>query len=148
MPDQRIARYIRENRDKYTAEALREQLLAAGHPADEIDAALADAQEPRDSTTWRQTLGRGRFWFAYVGYMIGFIGGSYVLSSAPQSQGLGPVFLLAALAVGLWVALSTRFEQTVRRAVGCAMVTLIAVPIVFLVGLYAYCLVTQTSLPS
>jgi hypothetical protein len=37
--DKSVADYIRANRDKYTREAIRDQLLAAGHDQSAIDEA-------------------------------------------------------------------------------------------------------------
>ena len=45
--DPRIADYVREHRECYTPEAIRQRLLEAGYPATDVDAALvALIQEP------------------------------------------------------------------------------------------------------
>ena len=45
--DPRIADYVREHRERYTPEAIRQRLLEAGYPATDVDAALvALIQEP------------------------------------------------------------------------------------------------------
>ena len=56
-----IETYLREYGDKYTPEALRSQLIQAGHSPEEVDAALREWDAAKAGGAESQDL-RGRFW--------------------------------------------------------------------------------------
>ena len=61
--DPSIVEYIRANSEKYTKEAIRNQLLAAGHDPADIDAALAewrDAQAEQAAQAQQGTTVQGQ----------------------------------------------------------------------------------------
>ena len=66
--DPTIGDYIRANADRYTPEAIRAQLTAAGHDAGEVDAALAAFAAQRSA---QQTSGRAFATYVWVVYGIG-----------------------------------------------------------------------------
>ncbi|HEX6474833.1 MAG TPA: hypothetical protein VF114_07075 [Candidatus Limnocylindria bacterium] len=56
-----IETYLREYGDKYTREALRAQLIEAGHGPEEVDAALSEWDAAHSRAPESKDL-RGRFW--------------------------------------------------------------------------------------
>jgi hypothetical protein len=87
--DPRIADYIARNRGKYTREAIRQQLIDAGHDPADIDAtwAILDTPDPDEAAL----AGEG-FWPRFFLFLIG-------LNVA--------VFLLVALSTGMLQALTS-----------------------------------------
>ena len=47
--DPKMIEYIRENRGKYTDQAIRENLIAAGHDPEKVEAALASLETAQDA---------------------------------------------------------------------------------------------------
>lgn len=84
--DQRIADFISANRGKYTREAIRQQLIDAGHSPEAIDAiwAILDTPDPDEAAV----AGEG-FWSRFFLFLVG-------LNVA--------VFLLVALSTGMLAA--------------------------------------------
>lgn len=72
--DPRIDEYIRQNRDRYTREAIRDQLIAAGHDPAAIDKALDEAwsESPNPLTAVRRTAERMQNGWAIFLYLAGF----------------------------------------------------------------------------
>jgi hypothetical protein len=56
-----IESYLREHGDRYTEAALRDQLLQAGHPAEEVDAALRERAAAHAAQAHEPGV-RRRFW--------------------------------------------------------------------------------------
>lgn len=70
--DPNIDEYVRANRDRYTHEAIREQLIAAGHDPATVDAALERAATPaRQATSGLASLSTGLY---LTGAALGFLG--------------------------------------------------------------------------
>ena len=86
--------YIRENLGKYTSEAIREQLIAAGHDPTQVDAALARVAAEAASGA----SGRGGIMaYVVVWFIIGMAASLLSLGSFPLFI---PVFALVGGAVG------------------------------------------------
>jgi hypothetical protein len=64
--DPRIADFIRDNRRRYTREAIRQQLIEAGHDPAEIDATWAALDAPDPDATAGEGFW-GRFWLFLLG---------------------------------------------------------------------------------
>ena len=101
--DPSIDEYIRANRDKYTRQAIREQLLAAGHDIASVDAALAQVGPEGAAATsltpvgWR--VGRRAF-LALIG--AGAIGAALVWNYGGLNVIAVPAYLIAG-SIGLLV---------------------------------------------
>jgi hypothetical protein len=88
--------YVRENHLRYSETALREALLAAGHPRDAVDAALARHRGDAGS------VGQGRSWarllfFIYLGVFALFSVGMLTNIGSPEFQYAGSF-----LAIVIW----------------------------------------------
>jgi len=57
-----IETYLREHGARYTAEALRRELIAAGHDPEEVDAALRETEATRAPNVAETSTLRSRFW--------------------------------------------------------------------------------------
>jgi hypothetical protein len=113
-PDPRIADYIRQHKDRYTRQAIREQLIEAGHEPEAIDRtwAVLDMPDPDD------VIGRrfwSRFWMVLIGINVA-------------------VFLLVALASGMLMNLSGYSGMLVILAIVLTIFALIAWGVVGLTG--------------
>jgi hypothetical protein len=101
--DPSIEDYIRENRTRYTKEAIRAQLVAAGHPAADVDAAWdrvgggsAAAAPVGWRPRWREFL---------VLLVLGAIGAALVWSGQPYSAGgVAPIAYAIVLSIGFGAA--------------------------------------------
>lgn len=60
--DPRIDDYIRVNRGTYNDQAIREQLIAAGHDPAEVDTALRETEAARGARGAETRIARRRFW--------------------------------------------------------------------------------------
>ncbi|MDP9468325.1 MAG: hypothetical protein M3P32_06245 [Chloroflexota bacterium] len=94
IAQQQIAEYIRANGEKYTREAIRDQLVAAGHDPAQIDAALErEMGSARDGAP-----GAGLAVFAMVLFIlaavIGAFGAVLLLGSAYVGSVSAPIFLV------------------------------------------------------
>ena len=102
--DSEILRYIREHRDTYTRDAIVQHLLAAGHPAEEIDAAWRQTVEAKDESPASQS-GRSveftlrRFLAALAIYVVGLLVVTNLLNWLDLF--LGAIFYCLAVAVGI-----------------------------------------------
>lgn len=103
--DDPIRDYITANRDKYTKEAIREQLLAAGHDIASVDEAWQQIEavgKPATPSRWRSGI------TAYV--MVWFVLGLLPLLLVARSRPLViPAYLVIGAVLGYLV---TRFHVT------------------------------------
>jgi hypothetical protein len=98
--DPKIGDYIRENRDKYTREAIREQLIAAGHDPEAVDAELERSAgqyaAPTPPIGWRP---RWREFLVLV--LLGAIGAAIVWAGEPYGAGgIAPVVYFIVVSIG------------------------------------------------
>lgn len=143
MPNPQIVDYIRRNRSRYTEEALRAELLSQGYARWEIDEAFEVMVDPGERQRWSDTFGQPRFWLTY----LGVLGGSaFALLSGVVTGQLAGLVVVAVLVLLFFGALSGGLDQPIRRACGCALVTLLFTPVLVFGGLYAYCLLNQSSM--
>jgi hypothetical protein len=140
--DPRIADYIRANRRRYTREAIRQQLIEAGHEPAEIDATWAaldapDADDVAGEGFW------GRFWLFLVGinaaiFLIVVLA-TGMLNSLVLAVVLGVALVIGALiAWGIVAATGpTQMGRTTAMVIGGV------IPLVFalLIGGSCYALV-------
>lgn len=114
--DPRIADFIRENRKRYTREAIRQQLVDAGHDPADIDATweMLHAPDPDEAGVAGEGFW-GRFWLYLIGLNVA-------------------VLLLVALATGMLVNLPAYSVVLIALAVTLGIGALIAWAIVAAVG--------------
>ena len=124
-----IRDYIRANRDRYTREAIREQLIAAGHRAEDIDRAweeLATAEPPPSRFN-------GLAVFALVLLVVGaafaafgallVTSFNYVIARGPA--GFFVLYAVLYLGIGsviIWVASQIRVSGTAQFVLGILLV--------------------------
>lgn len=110
--DPRIDEYIRENRERYTGDAIRGQLIASGHDPQAVDEAIqrlglsapaAPATAARPSIAGMSALVAFGWLLFIVGGIAGLLG--MALASSFGSSGSLPIFLIGYVAVGLAIAL-------------------------------------------
>ena len=139
--------YIREHRDRYTREAIRQQLLAAGYDAAQIDAAWAmvDAPDP-DATVGERFW--GRFWLYLLGtnlatlLLVGLLTG--LLGTLSGGGGLVLVILAIVLAIGAviaWAIVVATQPTQLGRGTAMAIGAIIPLLVAFLIGGACYALI-------
>jgi hypothetical protein len=139
--------YIRDNRGRYTREAIRQQLLAAGHDAAAIDAAWAmvDAPDP-DATVGERFW--GRFWLYLIGanlvalLIVGLLSG--LLGSLSGSGAVLLGVLAIALAIGAlisWGIVATTQPTHLGRGTAMTIGAFVPLLFAFLIGGACYALV-------
>jgi hypothetical protein len=144
--DPRIADYIRQHRDRYTRDAIRQRLAEAGYEPPDIDATWAAIEaETRDSGT----IGSPRFWryfwvWVAATYLLAFV--VVVMATGLLTSGMTPAAAVYAVALGIallaaWgIVAATRPAQ---RSHGTALAIGGVIPLVFalLVGGSCYGLI-------
>ena len=133
--DPRIADYIRKHRAKYTRDAIRQQLLDAGHAPADVDATWAalDARDPD------QTAGEG-FWGRFVLILLGINVAVFLLVGlltgllGNLTQG-GVILVVLAIALGITALIAwgivaatrpTHMGQSTALSIGIAIPLIMA----------------------
>lgn len=150
--DPRIADYIRDNRRRYTREAIRQQLLDAGHDPGAIDATWAALEAPDAD----QVAGEGfwgRFWIMLIGINVGvflLVGLVTGMLGAASSA----AFLLAVLAVVLaigaliaWGIVAATRPTQLGRTTALVIGAVIPLGVALLIGGTCYALVGAVGPP-
>jgi hypothetical protein len=143
--DPRIVDYIRDNRRRYTREAIFQQLIDAGYTPEAIQATWAALETPDPDAT----VGEG-FWSRFWVYLIGanvvvFLG--VVLLTGMHGSGGGPilaVILGIALAIGgliAWAIVAATGPAKMGRGTALAVGTIIPLAFALLIGGSCYALV-------
>ena len=103
-----IEAYLREHGAKYTTEALRRQLIAAGHDAAEVEAALRETEAARAPQLSETLSTRRRFWRWVIGLHIaaGAIATVWLLlgRTSPSYVGIALIILGLVLVIGLTIS--------------------------------------------
>ena len=147
--DPEVIRYIAENRERYTREAIDAHLLNAGHSQAEIDAAWSQvAGDER-----RAPSGGRAFWEPLIGAIVVLYGGTYLVYSASLSFDGEPgvdldlsgivrgILLIALLLAGLISLAFVRPSRSAGRGVIGGLLTALVIPFVFLVIVAGLCTV-------
>lgn len=110
--DPKIDAYIRENREKYTGEAIRDQLIASGHDPAAVDEAiqrlgLAAPAAPETAARPRVAGMSALVAFGWLLFIVGGITGllGMAMASSFGSNGSLPIFLIGYVGIGLAIAL-------------------------------------------
>ena len=167
MTDDDLVRYIREKRSRYTGdvgEAIREELIAAGHRPEDVDAAFevagalaspsAESGSPGRPTTWSATLRRPTFWAALIGTGVFLFGVApfvpvwivtLIDPGASTRVRVTAAFItsLLGLAVAAWVARSGKADPAIARGAGAAL-ALLLIPLVIWIAALGSCLLGPT----
>jgi lipopolysaccharide export LptBFGC system permease protein LptF len=103
-----IEAYLREHGQTYTGDALRQQLIAAGHDPTEVDEALRETELARAAQT-SQTQGlRRRFWLWAIGLHVAALAVATVWillgSTRDFYVGLAIIVLGIVLLIGLGIS--------------------------------------------
>lgn len=105
-----IESYLREHGDRYTDDALREQLLQAGHTQEDVDTALQERAAGRAATATAPEA-RGRFWKLTWALHVAAWGllALWVLLQEPGTfrygeGGIGLVVLAVTMLIGIGVS--------------------------------------------
>ena len=129
--DPRIADFIRDNRRRYTREAITQQLLEAGYAQEAIDATwtVLDTPDPDDE------VGQG-FWGRFWIYLIGINVAAFLLVGLMTRMIPNAVFLAVilgiALAIGAFITLGVvSLIHPERLGRGAAMTIGAVVPLLF-----------------
>jgi hypothetical protein len=144
--DPRIADYIRANRDRYTREAIRDQLIAAGHAPADVDRAWEELSRPEsgwempNAASARAPSG-GLAVYVYLIYLVGLLAAvALAIAFFSSSQrGYAVVFLVVYAVIGLLAARWLAGSAQPQSGVGWASM-LIGVPIIFLLLFGGSCL--------
>ena len=159
--DPEVIRYIAENRERYTREAIDGHLLNAGHTRGDIDAAWSrlGGNERRPASDARPSPSDGpAFWPVFLGSVVAMYGitflvyaGFFYRSSdegyevfAVIASGIFLVFLL--LAAMISVALVRR-NRSAAMGAASGLLTALVIPFVFLVIVAGLCTVITGGAP-
>lgn len=143
--DPRIADYIRDNRRRYTKQALIDQLLEAGYSREAIDATWAVLETPdRDSTAGQGFW--GRFFLILIGVNVVVLAGVVLLSGMLGGGGgtIVAVILAVVLAIGgliAWGVVAATQPAKLGPRTALAIGTIIPLLFAFLIGGSCYALV-------
>ena len=134
-----VLRYIRENRERYTDDAIRKQLVEAGHPPGLVDDAFrtvrTEAPQQRDPRRWR----------LFLGYAIGLFAAVFALlvwgsDMVRQTYGIGAAVLLVVMLLGLGLAvLIVRRNRSFAVGLSSGVVTALLVPFLVVVVIAGLC---------
>lgn len=144
----RLADYFRENRDRYSGEALRRAAADAGYEPAEIELAWSKvAWGDPDRAVGRPTQPGITIVVSAI-YLIGTWVGAIGLASNAATVNLAGPGLLAAIVGGLlaWIALRES-SPSVARGIALGVVLVIALPLVFILIILGICLATGYSPP-
>jgi hypothetical protein len=140
-----IEAYLREHGARYTTEALRSRLVAAGHDPGEVDAALQETEVARAPLlSDRQTFGRLALWL-HVGALVVVVV-LVVIINGVQALGLA---LIAAVVLALFLALGWAVSSLIGRALlpHTGLVVALIVPVVSALALGGWCLSIMGTFP-
>jgi hypothetical protein len=126
-----IDSYLREHGGRYTREALRERLVAAGHPADEVDAALDEWSSRRTAQDAADRELRGRYWRWTWGIFGAVWLGTVVVAGG---SAMGAVALILGIAMLVGLAVSGAIGRYMVRSTGLGVALIVPVVAALLIG--------------
>jgi hypothetical protein len=124
--DPQIDEYIRQNRDRYTREAIRDQLTHAGHDPAAVDAAWD--RLAASSPASLRTVGWRPGWREFLALLVvGAIGAALVWAGGDYGAGLiAPVVYAVIFAIGFGIAKLTSILVDQGRNVAAAVLLAVA----------------------
>jgi hypothetical protein len=124
-----IDAYLREHGSKYTTDALRQQLIAAGHDVAEVDAALREAGATHGAQLSESGGRRGRFWLWAIGLHVGALAVAtvWILNGATSQTYVG----IAVVVLGIVLLIGLGISGLIGRALlGRGMGVAVVVPLI------------------
>lgn len=147
-----LAAYVEVNRERYTEAALRAAALQAGYTSDEFDAVWPAVGWARPSDGPRPRTSAMTSLATFIGFILVLWLGATVLESITLASGsfigpVGPAMWVVMLIGGVigWLVLRGS-HPSVSRGLGWAVVVVGLLPIVLVVAVLGFCLVTGTTL--
>ncbi len=132
--DPEVIRYITENREQYTREAIDAHLLTAGHSRAEIDAAWSRLGEEHRTASDDRAFRR-----AFLTSVAAMYGITFLVYAVGFPLVISAILLIALfLAALISVALVGR-SRSARRGVAGGLLTALVIPFVFLVIVAGLC---------
>lgn len=143
-----LTAYVEVNRERFTEAALRAAALAAGYTAAEFDAAWPAVGwgRPQDAIPSRT---RGR---VVAGTAVAFVVGTWLLlslaetlSAATGVPGAGVLWVVIGIAGAIgWFVLRDR-HPSVSKGLSCGVLIVAVLPIILIVAVLGFCLVTGST---
>jgi hypothetical protein len=141
--DQNVADYIRANRDKYTRQAIRDQLLAAGHASDAIDEGWRALEAEPLAEVPGTAAGKVRTGWAIVLYAAGLLSLLVAAVSAlvqPNSSRVFFILFLVLYAVAGYFVVRWIARWRPLTGFGQLIVAIFVLPVMFLLVVFGSCL--------
>jgi hypothetical protein len=141
--NQSIADYIRANRDKYTRDAIRGQLLAAGHTPDAIDEAWRVLEAEPLAVPPGTTARKVRTGWAIVLYAAGLLSLLVAAVSAlvqPNSSRVFFILFLVLYAVAGYFVVRWIARWRPLTGFGQLLVAIFVLPVMFFLVVFGSCL--------
>jgi hypothetical protein len=144
-------RYVRENRDRFTPEALTSELTSSGYTPAEIAEAMraseagsaAGAAEGKDRRNLVAAIIAGAYIVTWLVFTIGWLIDQPVGTAAL----LAGIFAVALLIPGVIALVLVRSWDRLRQASLGTVVAALVVPVVILVGIAGLCVATFSPFP-
>lgn len=123
-----IEAYLREHGARYTTEALRKQLLLAGHDATEIDAALRETEAARAPQLAETGKLRRRYWLLAIGLHVAALAVATAWWAAGSNSSWAGVVVLF---LGVFLLLGLGISGLIGRALlGRGIVVALVAPLI------------------
>lgn len=115
--DPKIRDYIQVNHDRYAPDAIRTQLIAAGHDPAAVDAALAAVASERAT---RSSDANGLLTEAWILFIVGGVAGlaGFGMAASFRSDGIFPIFAVGYLGIGFGIIVLLRWAVPTLRIKG------------------------------
>jgi hypothetical protein len=147
-----LAAYIDVNRERFTEAALREAALDAGYTAEEFAAVWPTVGWARPDASGPSRVSFLPAAGTFVGFILVLWLGAVLLENVTAMSGMyiGPIMpvlwigMLVAAVIG-WVVWRDS-HPSVARGLGCAVIAVGLLPIVAIVAVLGFCLVTGATL--
>ncbi len=158
-----VIRYILKHRTIYTPEAIRKNLIEAGHNLADVDAAMRAVRSgripppppgeppyeipegdpvetrPSEMAPGQSVADKPVFWAAFMGYAVALYGISFLLFQSVSGQ-VAVLFFLAALLAGIagWVLLLRR-NRPLALGLATGLLTVAALPFIGCIVIAGLC---------
>ena len=137
-----IEAYLRDHGATYTTDALRAQLIRAGHDPAEVDAALAETEQARLPQLTSTKGQRSRFWRLAFLFNVAVLVGVTILTLNSTYAGLISVVLGIALLIGL--AISGSIGRLLLPRSGLLVALILPVVAALLLGGWCFAMMGDT----
>lgn len=134
--DPEVTRYIEENRDRYTREAIEAHLLEAGYTEAVIAASWPAVRQERPPVR-----GDRAFWLPFIGSVAGMYGVTFLVYTLSFDRFFEPIASFLLLIFLLLAAVISVSIVRARRSWGAfsGLLTALVIPFVFLIIVAGLC---------